>query len=79
MSIEKQNQHNLIHGSSCRQISFQRQYSGKVVPVFRHSKNTPWIPCAQSQIAAPKDVDGGTLGYAKWQAMFKAGYEVIKT
>lgn len=59
-----------------RQISFQRQYSGKVVPVYRDSPNAPWIPCIQAQVAAPKDV--GTPGYSKWQAMFSQGCEVIK-
>lgn len=68
---------NLIPGNDCRQISFQRQYSGVAVPVFRHAKNSPWLPCIQSRIDAPPDI--ATPGFSKWQAMLKAGYEVVKT
>ena len=59
------------------QIGFQRHYpSGRPIPVYRIAPNTPWKPTAQHTISAPKDA--GTPGFAKWQALFRAGAEVVK-
>ena len=44
--------------------------------VYRTAPNAPWKPTAQHTISAPKDA--GTPGFAKWQALFRAGAVVIK-
>lgn len=60
------------------QISYQRGYDKKLTPVYREHPNDHWIPTIQHNIPAPPDVDGGTVGFAKWQALFKRGAEVIR-
>ena len=59
-----------------RQIAFKRGYHGRLEPVYRHDLGGLWLPTAQHSVSAPKDA--GTPGYAKWQKLFSAGYEVVR-
>lgn len=60
------------------QISYRREYNQTITPVYREKPGDHWIPTIQHSISAPADIRGGTIGFSKWQALFKSGAEVVK-
>lgn len=59
------------------QIGYQKQYDGRVVPVYRLKSSDPWVPTIQHSIQAKPDIQGGTEGFSKWQALLASGAKVI--